>query len=252
MNILIHKSKLYAIWKEINSKKKVTMKFNTLLERSGDDKIVRSILGLEKDTLIWFCDNKQIFTAKTIKVNEGYKIIEMIGKEFDKRISACWFVDKTLYCINKHGDFISFDPSDILKAEPIQETGNFATITTSANCEFVVKDKTYNCIVIADQYYRIRTYNKNNLHEIHSSLSYKKNYVDKICQISMNEVICFWDDGSVQLLDEEALLQSNNYAGIWLLSNFVGMIDIIAIDIKEDSTFVILEKDACRISFSRV
>jgi len=83
-------------------------------------------------------------------------------------------------------------------------------------------------------------------------LSYKRNYVDRICQVSDTEIITFWDDGSVLLLDDEALLRSNNYSGVWLKHPFIGQVYIIAVDIKEDSTFVILEKDCCRVSFSRV
>ena len=252
MNLLIHKSKIYTVFKEVNAKKKVSIKWNKLLERVGEDKILKTILGQEKDTMIWMCDNKHIFYGSVVKRNEGYGITQMVGKEFDKRISACWFHNDQFYCINKPGDFISFDPKDLLNAEPKLETGNFATITTYALCNFVVGDQTYKTVVLADQYYRIRCYNAEDLHELHSTLSYKNNYVDKICQVSQTEVVCYWDDGSMLLLNNEALINSDNTAGHYLSHSFTGQIYMIAIDIQDDSTFIILEKDACRLSFSRI
>lgn len=252
MNLLIHKSKLYTVFKEVNSKKKVTLKWNTLLERVGDDKILKATLGQEKDSIVWMCNNKHIFHGQIVKRNEGYTIVQMVGKEFEKRISACWFYLNKFFCINKPGDFISFDPKDILNAEPKLETGNFATITTYAMCDFVVGEETFKTIVLADQYYRIRCYNIENLHELHSTLSYKTNYVDKICQISQTEVVCYWDDGSMLLLNNEAQINSDNTSGSYLSHSFTGQIYMIAIDIIEDSTFIVLEKDACRISFSRI
>jgi len=71
-------------------------------------------------------------------------------------------VDKKVHCIYKHGDFISFDPSNILTAETTLETGNFATSNTTACCNFIVNNKEYPSIIVADQYYRIRCYNKDN------------------------------------------------------------------------------------------
>lgn len=211
------------------------------------------MVGLEEDSIIWFCDNKQIFYGKVQKANEGYKIMEMIGKEFEKRISAAWWVGETLHCMNKPGEFISFDPKSLLTTDVKLESGNFSTITTFAECSFVRGEVAMDCIVTADQYYRIRVFNKDNLHELHSTLSYKKNYVDKICQVSDNEIICFYDDGSVQLLGPDQLFDSDNSApAVWLKHPFIGQVYLMPIDIKEDKTFLLLEKDACRVSFARV
>lgn len=74
----------------------------------------------------------------------------------------------------------------------------------------------------------------------------------KICQISDSEVICFYDDGTAQLLGEDALMNSNNRSGTWLKHDFIGKPYLMAVDTKEDSTLVLLEKDACRVSFVRV
>jgi hypothetical protein len=77
--------------------------------------------------------------------------------------------------------------------------------------------------------------------------------VDNICQISDNEIICFYDDGSVQLLGPESLFDSDNSApAIWLKHSFIGQVYLMPIDIKADKTFLLLEKDTCRVSFARV
>jgi hypothetical protein len=119
MNLLIHKSRVYSIWKEISPKKKVSIKHNCILERTGNDKVVRAINGLAEDTMIWFCDNKQIFYGKVHKANEGYKLMEMVGKEFEKRVSATWWIGEILFCINKPGEFVSFDPKSLLTTDVI-------------------------------------------------------------------------------------------------------------------------------------
>jgi hypothetical protein len=71
--------------------------------------------------------------------------------------------------------------------------------------------------------------------------------------VSDNEIICFYDDGSVQLLGPESLFHSDNSApAIWLKTPFIGKVYVMPIDIKADKTFLLLEKDACRVSFARV
>jgi hypothetical protein len=153
MNLLIHKSRVYSVWKEISAKKKVSIKHNCILERTGNDKVVRAINGLEEDTMIWFCDNKQIFYGKVHKANEGYKLMEMVGKEFEKRVSATWWIGEKLFCINKPGEFVSFDPKSLLTTDVIFFDHKLGKIGERKFCDH--NDFCSVCVCQRDSCYRL-------------------------------------------------------------------------------------------------
>lgn len=208
--MLVHKSKLYAIFK---SAKK--MKWNTLLERPGADKVTRHLKGPDNENfIVWFCEDKMVFFGEITKANDGYKITSMMGKEL-KRIRACWWHDDRMFVVTTNGDFVSLNPRNLMKEEEKFETGNLSILTTSAVCSFVMGNVERDCIVTADQYYRVRVWDKENLHKLYGSVSVKKNYVNKVCQISTNELICFYDDNTILLLGPEALFEGDSSSAIF-------------------------------------
>lgn len=159
MNLLIHKARLYSIFKDNNAK----IKWNIMLERTGKDRVIRSINGGEADSVIFGTDNKFLYYGLFKYHNASYEFDQLCGKEFVKKALAMWLNNERLFWIDNYGEFWSINPKNIVTEEPKLEGGNFANLTAFHNCVLKTSDeKTHNVLVTADQYYRIRVWDRDN------------------------------------------------------------------------------------------
>lgn len=170
-----------------------------------------------------------------------------LGKKIvlPKGITHGWSEKGVLYLSDRSGDLYS-QPFDKLKLE-IEENGDKPneickdlTLETSNFCQLVSCDlgkvKGTNVFALADQYYKIRLLNRDNLHEMLMTVSLRTRYAENVLIFKERSLLAYYDDGKLQLLDqtevENSLNEDKNYIGHQL----VGKVQFFAL--KDDQILV--------------
>lgn len=119
------------------------------------------------------------------------------------------------------------------------ESGNFSTATEAklmTNSEGVEK------LYLADEYYKIRIFNFENLHILETNISFRKRFVSSF-QLYNNDLLMVFDDSRFFKITAQQLEESNNVSQIEIENPFPGQITLSG----DNDHFVIIEDEHGRV-----
>lgn len=163
-----------------------------------------------------------------------------LGKKIvlPKGITHGWSEKGVLYLCDRSGDLYS-QPFDKLKVE-IEENGDKPneickdlTLETSNFCQLVSCDlgkvKGTNVFALADQYYKIRLLNRDNLHDMLMTVSLRPRYAENVLIHKERSLIAYYDDGKLQLLNQNEIENSLNEDKNYIAHQLVGKVQLLAL-----------------------
>ncbi len=150
-----------------------------------------------------------------------------------------------LFLFDKAGDIYSQSYEALQKA--IEENENKQEITkdlqleTSEFCAMVsvVPGKLggKEIVAISDQYYKIRLFDRSDYHSLLMSTSLRTRYAENLYCHREKRLLVYYDDGKMQLLDDNEILHSLNIDTNYMCHPFIGKLEFFNIS-KSDLVLV--------------
>ena len=186
---------------------------------------------------------KQLFLLKW----EEQKIQYELGGHITlpKSLSHALTENGKLFLFDKAGDIYSQTYEALQKA--IEENENKQEITkdlhleTSEFCAMVAvvpgKLAGKEILAVSDQYYKIRLFDRSDFHVLLMSTSLRTRYAENLYCHREKRLLVYYDDGKMQLLDDNEILHSLNIDTNYMCHPFVGKLEFFNIP-KSDLVLV--------------
>jgi len=167
---------------------------------------------------------------KIFKVDEQSLEHNLVGEIYmPKKITHGVVEEEKLYFCDKHGDISSVPLQSVREskksdeADILLESGNFCMMT----CVRAISNKSgERLFVTGDEYYKIRLFSFPNLHDLRTSISFKKRFVRSL-QFWEDDLLVGFDDGSVFRLSKDQLDRSDSIGENELTHLFSGSFSFI-------------------------
>ena len=205
---------------------------NARLVKFNKDHAWQHVYASDEGFLVLVDSLKHMYVApwsvETNELNLGQFVV------LPKSVSHTYSENGRLFLFDRAGDIYSQSFSELRQAaeknENKEEILRDLVLETSEFCAFVSvargRVNGHEVVAVSDQYYKIRLIDKGEFHRLLMSTSLRTRYAENLLIYKETRLLVYYDDGKMQLLDENEIERSLNVDTNYVCHPFVGKLEM--------------------------